>query len=293
MAAVTSSATSSTAAVPRPLARDRWPSRSVALGLVVASAYGVLADHPYRGVSDATVVAAKAQDVCSLVVAAALLLLGRRTSVRAHLVRLGLFGYVAYSYAIFIWGVAMNRAFLVYVVLVAVAGAALLDGLVRLVPEAWPRATSGRLERGTGWFLTVVAMLFAALWLTTLLPFALGGPRPDPEGPGGAPYPVFVLDLTVVLPCIAAIGLLLRRGRPIAGPLAVVALVKIITLFTVLWIGVLAGAVGGSSVSLGPDAGPSLVMVAVSCWLLVRWVRELGGAGADAVRPTFWPPESG
>lgn len=272
-----------------PRARDRWPSWTVSLALVVASSYGLLAAHPYRGVTDATVVSAHAQDVCSLVVAAALVLLGVRTSPRAHLIRLGLFAYVAYSYAIFIWGVSMNRAFLVYVVLVAVAGGALLDGLVRLVPGAWPRASSRRLERGTGWFLIVVAMLFAGLWLTMLLPFAFGGHRPEPQGPGGAPYPVFVLDLAVALPCILAIGLLLRSGRRIAGPLTVVALVKIITLFTVLWIGVLAGLLDHSDVKLGPDAGPSLLMVAVCCWLLARWVREMTLIDLPAVRPTFWP----
>jgi hypothetical protein len=289
MTAVTAAPPSSTTAGAAPLRRDRWPSWAVAAGLVAASSYGLLAGDPYRGVTDATVVAAKAQDVCSLVVAVGLLLLGPRVSTRAHLVRLGLFGYVAYSYAIFIWGVSMNRAFLVYVVLVTVAGAALLDGLVRLVPDEWPRSSSRRLERGTGWFLVVVAALFAGLWLSVLLPFAFGGPRPVPEGPGGAPYPVFVLDLGVALPCVAAVGLLLRSGRRIAGPLAVVVLVKIITLFSVLWIGVVAGLLGDSDVTLGPDAGPSLVMVAVCCWLLVRWLREVTTAGPDAVRPTFWP----
>jgi hypothetical protein len=291
MTAVSASSSSRTSLTDVPLSRDRWPALVVALGLVVASSYGLLASEPYRGVTDATVVAAKAQDVCSLVVAVGLFLLGGRVSASAHLVRLGLYGYVAYSYAIFIWGVSMNRAFLVYVVLVAVAGAALIDGLVRLVPDAWPRASTRRLERGTGWFLIAVAVLFLGLWLSVLLPFAFGGPHPVPEGPGGAPYPVFVLDLGVALPCVAAVGLLLRSGRRVAGPLAVVVLVKIITLFSVLWVGVVAGLLGDSHVTFGPDAGPSLVMVAVCCWLLVRWLREMAVAGRDAVRPTFWPVE--
>jgi hypothetical protein len=274
-----------------PLTRDRWASWTVGLALVAASSYGLLAARPYRGVTEATVDAAHAQDVCSLVVAVVLLGLGLRTSPRAHLLRLGLFGYVAYSYAIFLWGVQMNHAFLVYVVLVTVAAAGLLDGVVRLVPGAWPRASSRRLERGTGWFLIIVAVSFAGLWLTTLLPFAFGGPRPEPQGPGGTPYPVFVLDLGVALPCIAAIGLLLRSGRRVAGPLAVVALVKVITLFTVLWIGVLAGLLHHSDVELGPDAAPSLLMVATCWWLLARWLRELTQVGVDGVRATFWPAD--
>jgi hypothetical protein len=68
-----------------------------------------------------------------------------------------------------------------------------------------------RLEGGTGWFLVAVGALFGCLWLATLLPFALGGDRPDPEGPGGAPYPVFVLDPVVALPCVVAVGTLLVR----------------------------------------------------------------------------------
>jgi hypothetical protein len=292
MSTVTPIRRPSTPPAARVLRRDSLPCRSVAVALVVASSYGLSATRPYRGVSDATVVGARAQDVCSLLVAAALLLLAVRTGPRAHLVRLGLFAYVAYSYSIFIWGLPMNRAFLGYVVLVTVAGGALLDGLVRLQPTAWPRAASRRLERGTGWFMVIVAVLFATLWLSTLVPFALGGHRPDPEGPGGAPYPVFVLDLAVVLPCLAGIGTMLVRGRRIGSPLAVVALVKIITLFTVLWAGVAAGFVTDSDVKLGPDAVPSLLMVVVCCWLVARWARVVDGAETRAVRATFWPTTS-
>jgi len=275
----------------RPLRRDVTPAVVVALALLVASAYGFLAAHPYRDLPAATVTGAHAQDACSLAVALGLLVLAGSLSARVHLVRLGLYAYVAYSYAIYLTGMPMNRAFLAYVVLVAVAGAALLDGLVRLAPAAWPRARSRRLERGTGWFLGAVGALFACLWLTTLLPFALGGGRPDPEGPGGAPYPVFVLDLVVALPCVVAVGTLLVRGRRIGGPLAVVVLVKVITLFSVLWAGVIAALFAGDRVTLGADAGPSLVMVVACWWLLVRWLGVLADT-FEAVRPTFWPDET-
>ena len=266
----------------------RWSSVAIAVGILVSSLYGFLAALPYRDLPEATVVAARAQDACSLAVAALLLVLAPRSSARAHVVRLGLLAYVAYSYAIYLIGVPMNRIFLVYVVLVALSGAALLDGLVRLRPAGWPRTTHRRLERGTGWLLLAVAMLFAALWLTALLPFALGGQRPDPEGPGGVAYPVFVLDLVVVLPCIAAVGGLLLRGRAVAGPLAVVVLVKIITLFTALWAGVVVGVVEGADVHLGADAGPSLLMLAVCAALVGRWWRALSVDEQHFVRPTFW-----
>ncbi|MGH3459078.1 hypothetical protein [Aeromicrobium sp.] len=270
-----------------------WSSVVVALGIVVAAMYGLLAAEPYRDLPAATVLGAKAQDVCSILVAGALTFLVLRPLVtpRAHLVRLGLLAYVAYSYAIYLTGVPMNRVFLVYVVIEAAAGAALLDGLIRLRPSAWPRIRSRRLERGTGWMLLVVAVLFAMLWLSTLVPYALGGPPPDPEGVGGTPYPVFVLDLVVVLPCLLAVGLLLVHGRAIGGPLAVVALIKIVTLFTALWAGVAAVAVTGEPLHLGLDAAPSLLLLVLSAWLAVLWLRELKPDRRRYLRSALWESE--
>ena len=270
-----------------------WSSVVVAPGILAASAYGLLAADPYRGLPDATVLGAKAQDVCSVVVAGLLLWLvwSRETTPLRHLVRMGLLAYVAYSYAIYLTGVPMNRVFLVYVLIESASLAALADGVFRLRGSAWHRIGSRRLERGTGWMLLVVAVLFALLWLSTLMPFALGGSPPDPAGVGGTPYPVFVLDLVVVLPCIGAVGWLLLRGRRVGGPLAIIALIKIITLFTALWAGVVAVVVTGQDLHLGPDAGPSLALLAASCWLALRW-STLRPAHTDFLRPALWeePP---
>lgn len=255
---------------------------------MASSLYGLLAAHPYRGLPHETVVAARAQDVCSVLVAALLLLLAGRTSPRAHLIRLGLLAFVAYSYAIYLTGLPMNRMFLVYVVLVSVSGATFLHGLLRLRPAGWPRIESRRLERGTGWALVVAAVLFGALWLSALLPFALGGAAPSPEGPGGAAYPVFILDLVVVLPCIAAVGVLLLRGQPIAGPLATVALIKIVTLFATLWAGVGVSLVEDGRVTLAADAGPSLLLLVLSAGLVTRWLHHLSPDPDAYLRPTLW-----
>ena len=263
-------------------------SLTTAAGIVAASLYGLMAAHPYRGLPHETVVAARAQDVCSILVAVLLLLLARRTTAQAHLVRLGLLAYVAYSYAIYLTGVPMNRIFLVYVALVSVSAAAFLHGLLRLRPSAWPRIASSRLERGTGWMLVVVAVLFAGLWLTALLPFTFGGSTPSPEGPGGVAYPVFILDLAVVLPAIAAVGVMLMQGRPVAGPLAAVALIKIVTLFAALWAGVLVGFLEDGHVTLAADAGPSMVLLLVSVALVRRWLRVLSPHQSSYVRPTLW-----
>ena len=248
----------------------------LAAAVVGASLYGLLAETPYRSLPEATVVSARAQDACSIVVAALLVLLVRPTvgSTAAHLARLGLLAYLLYSYLIYVTGVPMNRVFLVYVLIVSLSGAGLLGGLHRLVERPPTSTASPRLTRGTGWVLVVTAVLFAGLWLSMLLPYALGGAHPEPEGVGGTPYPVFVLDLAAVLPAIAAVGVLLLRGRAVAGPLAAVALLKILTLFTALWAGPVLALVTDADVHLGPDAVPSLLLLAASAWLTTRWLRS-------------------
>lgn len=259
----------------------------VAVGIVASSLYALMADDPYQGLTQAAL-AAVAQDVFSIVIAAMLIRLAPRISARAHVIRLGLLAYVAYSYAIYLIGVPMNRIFLIYVVLVVTSGAAFLHGLLRLHPAAWPRVANRRLERGTGWMLVVVAGLFAGLWLSVLMPFAFGGATPSPAGPGGVAYPVYVLDLVIVLPCIAAVGLLLLRERPIAGPLATVALVKIVTLFAALWTGVIVSFIDDGHVTLNADAGPSLLLLGVSIALAVTWLRSLAPDESTYVRPSLW-----
>jgi hypothetical protein len=276
----------------RPAApRPSWmPACTVVLAvcIVVSTLYAFLADDAYRGLAHATALGARAQDVFSVLVAGVLLYLARRTSATAHLVRLGLLAYVAYSYAIYLLGVPMNRVFLVYVVLVMVSGAAFLHGVLRLRPGAWPRVGSRRLERATGWMLVVVAVLFAGLWLSAVGPYALGGAVPSPAGPGGVAYPVYILDLVIVLPCIAAVGVMLLRGHPVAGPLAAVALIKIVTLFSALWAGVVAGFVVDGHLTLGADAGPSALLLVLSLVLVGRWLRALTPDESGCLRTSLW-----
>ena len=265
------------AAAPGPTSTvTRWSTWALAAAVVGASLYGLLAEPPYRSLPEATVVSARAQDACSIVVAALLVLLVRPTvsSTASHLARLGLLAYLLYSYLIYVTGVPMNRVFLVYVVIVSLSGAGLLGGLHRLVERPPTSTASPRLTRATGWVLVVTAVLFAGLWLSVLLPYALGGPRPEPEGVGGTPYPVFVLDLAAVLPAIAAVGVLLLRRRAVAGALATVALLKILTLFTALWAGPVLALVTDADVHLGPDAVPSLLLLAASAWLTAQWLRS-------------------
>ena len=179
----------------------------------------------------------------------------------------------------------MNRVFLVYVLIVSLSGAGLLGGLLQIHDRPPASTASSVLTRTTGWVLVVTAVLFAGLWLSVLVPYALGGSVPEPQGVGGTPYPVFVLDLAAVLPAIAAVGVLLLRGREVAGALAAVAMLKILTLFTALWAGPLLALATDADVHLGPDAVPSLLLLAASAWLTARWLRSFGPVLHHTIHP--------
>ena len=227
----------------------RWSlvsSLVVATGIVAASLFGLLADHPYRGFAHETIVAARAQDVCSVLVAGLLLAPcaayvargppGPARPARVRRLQLRHLPHRAPDEP----GLPRLRR----------AGLALGGGVPpRPAPAPPVRLATGhqqapgarhRLDaaRRRGALRRAVAQRPAALRLRWVR-------RPHPQGPGGVAYPVFVLDLVVVLPAIAAVGVMLLRGRPVAGPLTAVALVKIVTLFAALWAGVLVEARAG------------------------------------------------
>ena len=97
------------AAHPAPAASSavrRWADVVLALAVLGAAAYGLLAQTPYRSLSESTVLGAQAQDACSVLVALVLLALAARpvAGTATELVRLGLLGYLAYSYLIYVSG---------------------------------------------------------------------------------------------------------------------------------------------------------------------------------------------
>jgi hypothetical protein len=134
---------------------------------------------------------------------------------RARLVVGGALVYTVYSYLLYALEVHFNRLFLVYCATLGLSFFALLSLLRDLAaadPRTWYR---GRVPaRTAGIFLLVVAGAFALLWLSEVVPALLD--QRDPAGLrdiGLLTNPVHVLDLSLLLPALAATGVsLLRRG---------------------------------------------------------------------------------
>ena len=162
-------------------ARKLWPVLvSVLLGvlLIPAIAYGLISDSAYRGYGQNLILASRAQDLLTALVIPVLVwasVQSKRGSLAAHLLWLGLLFYLGYSYAIYLIGWQQNRVFLIYVLVVLLATAALVDGVTRVEPSAVRPAVRVFRTTGLGWFLVVVGVAFTGLWLTDIAPSAWAG----------------------------------------------------------------------------------------------------------------------
>jgi hypothetical protein len=286
----------STAGVENGRLRSAWPvlvSVTLAVVLVPAVGYGLFSPDAYLGNGHALVLASRAQDVLTALVLPVLVWAGMRSrggSLSGHVLWLGLLFYLAYSYAIYLIGWQHNRGFLVYAVVVLLSAAALVDGLVRVDPVAVRPLLAALHTRGLGWFLVVVGVAFTALWLGDVAPSAFGGRPPGHLGPGGTPYAVYVLDLVVALPTVMATGVMLVRRHPVAPVLGGVVLVKVTTLFTALWLGVVAQLLDGREVPFTADMVPSAVLPVVTVTVLLRWSRRVPRRRGGWVREQLWAP---
>lgn len=146
----------------------------------------------------------------------------QRGSRRATLLLGGALIYCVYSYLFYAFAVHFNTLFLVYCAALGLSTFALVAlglGLARgdaraLYDERLPR----RLVGGT---LVGLAALFAAMWLSEVIPALLRGSAPPSTIEAGLfTNPVHVLDLSLVLPAMAVAGVSLLRGGALGAALA-------------------------------------------------------------------------
>jgi hypothetical protein len=180
----------------------------------------------------------------------------------------------AYTFVIYALGMHFNAMFLVYC---AVLGGSIfaLIGIARsllgeesTMPSATPIST-----RTAGYFLVAIGVLFGAAWLGEILPAVFWNRVPDSIAEAGTPTnPVYVIDLSVILPLHVATGIALLRGRPIGSILAPVVLA-----FGVLMALSIAGMMfvmrrRGADANLGIAAGMTTIGL-MSAAVLTRLLR--------------------
>ena len=266
----------------------------------VAAIYGLVVDDAYRDVPELLRQTWRAQDAVTLATLPVLLGAWRRAregSFPAHVLAIGVVTWLAYVYAHLSIGAAFNRMFLVHVAVLALAGFALLDGLVRVDVAAVGPAFTRAPRRAAAWFFVVAGLGIAGLWLSDIV-LGLTGGTPANLGLGGLANPTWVLDLAWVIPWSLAAAAMLRRGHPagptIAGPLLV--------MLTILSAAMLVTTPFALSAGLGDDpvVGPQLVVFtvlfavlgAVEMALLVRSTQRTTSRPRVWWRPGWWPVDA-
>ncbi len=198
---------------------------AAAVGLFVM---GLYRDVPFwaeqaRGIDLATLFLA----VPILVIA---LLAARGGSPTGHLVVIGALLYLVYNYVIYTTSVAMNRLAIVYIAALGLSTWSLALMVLRTDLRAAGDDVLRRLpRRTTAALLTVVALLFALLWLSQIAAFMTSGTLPADLKRANLPAnPVYALDLGFFLPLALVGGVALLRQRPIAAAFALPMLIWVL-----------------------------------------------------------------
>ncbi|HEY0468245.1 MAG TPA: hypothetical protein VGC79_28805 [Polyangiaceae bacterium] len=186
--------------------------------------------------------------------------------------------YTFYEFVIYGFALHFNALFLPYCAILGVCFFALIGLGIRYVQEDvgrwYPPATPVRFAGVT---LLAVGLLFAFAWLAEILPALVSGELPASVAEAGTvTNPVYLIDLSIVLPAHLLAGRSLLRRRTLGLVLA-----PILLGFDVLMALSLAAMMGimaerGLPSSLAAAAGMLglAVISGLSLWLLLRGVRS-------------------
>lgn len=207
----------------------------MAVALSVVSFAGAFLPGTYLLDSASMAAQGAGQDLVDLFLVVPLLLFTLFRASRGRRIALlfyaGILFYILYSFIIYSFGVHFNRLFLLYC---SILGLSLYAFILCM--------TALRREDVAGWFqkapvklvsvyLLVVALLFYALWLKSVIPANLANAVPAEVADNDLLVsPVHVIDLAFALPGLIIGSVLLRRGRSLGYTIASVALVFMVVL---------------------------------------------------------------
>ena len=194
-------------------------SSIVAIAALVASIAGLTIPDLYQDDTSWATAALRGGDLVTLVVAVPILLvamvLANRGSARARLVWIGALAYTLYNFAFYVFGAAFNDMFLVHVIAFSSSIFALIVTLMSVDASAIAAGYRiGAPVRAVAGLLVLVGVVFAILWSTFSISYAVSGQISLGAAPLEGMHTVFAIDLSLMVPAMALAGLLLWRRRP-------------------------------------------------------------------------------
>jgi len=195
-----------------------------------------------------------AQDAVTLILGIPLLITGivlaRKGSLRGQLLLTGTLGYFLYTYTSYVFLVAFNQLFLLYVVLFSLLLFAFILAMKELNPDVIISHFSDKFpRRGVATFMIILAGFLTMAWLSRIVPATIAGTPPF----GLESYTTLViqgLDLGIIVPVSALTAVLLWRSQPWGYTLASVVLIKGLTMGAALIAMIVGQVLGGHEISL-------------------------------------------
>ncbi len=198
-----------------------WLSVAAALLAVAGNIIALSYSSIYSHLTAVFLPQALAQDIASLVIVSPmwliLAILSFGGSLRAYLLWLGVLTFTVYNYVIYTFSVPFGPLFPLWLAVLGLSLFALIGGVATTDHRAVQAAfSSPRAAKVAAWFLIIVGVLFALLWLSEDVPALIAGKTPQSVVDMGIPTnPVHILDLAFFLPAAMITGVLLLKRIPL------------------------------------------------------------------------------
>jgi hypothetical protein len=219
-----------------------WLSLAATVLMVVTSAAGICLPSTYALETRSWATQGCGQDLANLSVVAPAMLIALhfelRGSVRATLIALGLRIYIVYSYVLYSFFIHFGPWFPAYLAILGLSAFALFGAVLHMDRDEIARVLGkNRSAAPAGVLLMALALLFAARWLSEIVPAIRSGlPPKDVAEIGAFVNPVHVLDLAFILPGMIVTAVALWRRRPLGLLFAA----PLLTFSTVMGVAILA-----------------------------------------------------
>ena len=266
---------------------ELWLSLSIlaALLAIIGNIIALSIPGIYASLTAAFLPQAIAQDIASLAIVSPLwlilALLALRGSLRAYLLWLGVLTFTVYNYVIYTFSVPFGSLFLLWVAIFGLTLFVLIGGVVSVDHEVIKSSYKSELAvKVVAWFLIVIAILFAALWLSEDVPALLSGNTPQSVVDMAIPTnPVHILDLGFFLPAVIFISILLLKQKPFAYTVAPAFVVFLILTCIPILITPIVQAARGQTAGWGvfvPIGTLAVLLLGLLAWLLSTIHTENG-----------------
>jgi hypothetical protein len=223
-----------------------------------------------------------AHDVVTLFFGIPLLLISlfifRRDSLKGKILLTGVLGYFLTTYMFFTLMAMYNQLFLLWVVILSLCFHGFFVMFSGLKDDEVARSISSRFpSRWLGGFLIFCAVSIGLLWLSVVVPPAVGGTIPV-QVEHYTTLVVQALDLSIGLPAAFIAGILVLKKRSFGYKLASVYIVFLSLLMTALSAKIIAMASLGFSVVPAIFIIPAFVIISV--WLAVVTIHRINEPAA-------------